>query len=137
MEIPPGEIIDRITILQIKMEQITDEQKLGHVYADLLQSLGVLDCLRCQVTELKWDQLSPLMNELRGLNQQIWDIENNIRRLEKIQDFGEEFIQTARSVYFTNDKRANIKKQINKLFDSDIQEEKSYEEYMNESQNNG
>ena len=129
IEVPPGELADRITILQIKMEEIKDDEKLVHVNADLNQSLAVLDILRRSVGGLVWDQLEPFMEELRELNKRIWDIEDNIRMLERVQDFGQEFVQTARSVYFTNDKRANVKRQINELFNSDIREEKSYTEY--------
>jgi hypothetical protein len=130
INVPPGELCDRITILQIKMDRITDEQKLAHVHTDLMQSLAVLEVLHCQTDEAHWDQLVPLIAKLRELNQRIWDIEDNIRRLEKLRDFGGGFIQTARSVYYTNDKRANVKRQINDLFESDIKEEKSYTDYL-------
>jgi len=129
IEVPPGELADRITILQIKMEEIKDDVKLQHISADLNQSMAVLDTLRRSVGGPIWDRLEPLMEELRELNKRIWDIEDNIRMLEKMHNFGQEFVQTARSVYFTNDKRANVKKQINELFDSDIREEKSYTDY--------
>jgi hypothetical protein len=129
IEVPPGELVDKITILQIKMEEIKDDVKLKHITADLNQSMVVLDALRRSVGGPIWDRLEPLMEELRELNKRIWDIEDNIRMLERMHSFGQEFVQTARSVYFTNDKRANVKKQINELFNSDIREEKSYTDY--------
>lgn len=129
INVPPGELVDRITILQIKVDQINDEDKLKHVVADLYQSQAVLEALHATTDGYTWDKLVLLQGQLRLLNQKIWDIEDNIRRLEKIKDFGDEFIQTARSVYYTNDERAAVKKQINELFQSDISEEKSYANY--------
>lgn len=127
--VAPGELVDRITILQVKMEEIKDDEKLKHIVADLNQQLVVLEDLRYEVGGPIWDRLEPLMEELRELNKRIWDIEDNIRGLERMHNFGPEFVETARSVYFTNDKRANVKKQINELFNSDIREEKSYTDY--------
>lgn len=137
IEVPIGELADRISILQIKMEKIHQEEKLKHVSLDLSQLLGVLYnlrvakfCSRCnKIQSGAWDQLTQLAGELRSLNLKIWDIEDKIRSLEKSQDFGPEFIATARAVYFTNDERAAVKKKINDLFGSDISEEKSYTNY--------
>jgi len=130
IEVPIGELADRISILQIKMEKIHQEEKLKHVSLDLSQLLGVLYNLRCnKIQSGAWDQLTQLAGELRSLNLKIWDIEDKIRSLEKSQDFGPEFIATARAVYFTNDERAAVKKKINDLFGSDISEEKSYTNY--------
>jgi len=130
MQVHIGELADRISILQIKMEKIHQEEKLKHVSLDLSQLLGVLYNLRCnKIQSGAWDQLTQLAGELRSLNLKIWDIEDKIRSLEKSQDFGPEFIATARAVYFTNDERAAVKKKINDLFGSDISEEKSYTNY--------
>ena len=133
IEVPPGELIDKLTIVQIKTDKIKDREKLKSVRADLLQLTKVADklhnwCIGNNQHD-KWDKLTPLAASLRELNGKIWDIEDKIRALEKNNDFGDEFIETARSVYFTNDARARVKKQINELFDSDIKEEKSYTDY--------
>jgi hypothetical protein len=74
-------------------------------------------------------QLDKLALRLKETNEQIWDIEDRIRDLERDQDFSEDFIETARSVYYTNDQRAELKREISALFNSDIAEEKSYSEY--------
>lgn len=129
INVPPGELADRITILQIKSDRIKDEQKLKHICTDLLQSETVLEALHTTTTQQVWDKFVALKGRLRELNEEIWDIEDNIRRLEKEKDFGDEFVRTARLVYYTNDSRAAVKKQINELFQSDISEEKSYTDY--------
>jgi hypothetical protein len=133
IDIPPGELVDRLTIIQIKANKIKDPSKISHIMEDLRQLTEVLDKLAkwCEGNKQtsKWHALTPLTVNLRHLNSEIWDIEDKIRALEKAKDFGEEFIQTARSVYFTNDKRAEVKRQINDLFNSDIREEKSYTDY--------
>lgn len=133
IEIPPGELVDRLTIIQIKANKIKDPAKISSIMADLRQLTGVLDKLAkwCERNKQidKWNALTPLTVNLRHLNSEIWDIEDKIRALEKVKDFGDEFVQTARSVYFTNDKRAEVKRQINELFNSAIKEEKSYTDY--------
>jgi len=130
IDIPPGELADRLTIIQIKSNKIKDPAKMLSIMADLRQLTDVMDelCNWCTRHD-QWKALTPLTVELRKLNTEIWDIEDKIRALEKVKDFGDEFIQTARSVYFTNDKRAEVKRQINELFNSDIKEEKSYTDY--------
>ena len=76
------------------------------------------------------DKAHPLYRELYHINSQLWDIEDRIRDLERVKDFGDEFIQTARSVYFINDKRSEVKRAINELTGSNLTEEKSYEKYQ-------
>jgi peptidoglycan hydrolase CwlO-like protein len=120
-EISYGELIDKITILGIKTEKITDEKKLKNVYRELAS-------LQESCNELigNREDVSYLQKILRKINEMLWDIEDKIRIKERLQEFDDEFIELARSVYITNDKRCAIKKQIDILLDSHITEEKSY-----------
>ena len=124
IEIAPGELIDKITILQIKSARMTDSQKLKNVRVEL-------DCLtRSRDEAISGDrQLDALTTQLKEVNEKLWDIEDNIRRCEQQRDFGDTFIELARSVYQSNDRRAAIKKQINLLLGSHLVEEKEYVEY--------
>ena len=119
IEIPAsiGEVFDKITILEIKQENIIDSTKLANVSKEL-------SLLRDRVKDIHVDSL--LLNQLREVNQQLWHIEDHIRVLENNQNFGKEFIELARSVYITNDQRASLKKQINLMAGSELIEEKSY-----------
>ena len=119
-----GEIMDKITILEIKAERILDAEKLTNVTAEL-------DTLRPLVTHdaLNTASIKALVAELKDINEALWDIEDNIREREYAKDFGEAFIALARAVYVTNDKRAEVKKQINLATGSTLIEEKSYEDY--------
>ncbi|MDX1756777.1 MAG: DUF6165 family protein [Marinobacter sp.] len=119
-----GEVLDKITILEIKSERIADEAKVKNV--------------RLELDELSrtWDQAVPdqsaiaeLRQQLKAVNEQLWEIEDDIRDQEAAQDFGDRFIELARSVYFTNDKRAALKKDINLALGSRFVEEKSYQDY--------
>ena len=118
-----GELIDKYTILLIKQEFIKDSNKLKKVEDEI-------NVLKSFVKELihKYD-IQELMNNLKNINQELWNIEDNIRLKEKAQLFNKEFIELARSVYFTNDKRAEIKNNINEKTNSSIFEVKSYEKY--------
>mgnify|MGYP003692101491 FL=1 len=119
-----GEIMDKITILEIKAERILDTEKLANVTAEL-------DTLRPLVTHdaLNTASIKALVAELKDINEALWDIEDDIREREYAKDFGEAFIALARAVYVTNDKRAEVKKQINLATGSTLIEEKSYEDY--------
>lgn len=119
-----GEIMDKITILEIKAERILDAAKLANVTAEL-------DTLRPLVTHdaLNTASIKALVAELKDINEALWDIEDDIREREYAKDFGEAFIALARAVYVTNDKRAEVKKQINLATGSTLIEEKSYEDY--------
>lgn len=119
-----GELIDKITILEIKSEQITDPAKLVNIRKELDLLRSVRQSAVPQTTEL-----TDLTNALKQVNQRIWDIEDAIRDLERDKSFGEEFIAVARSVYRTNDERAKIKRQINEAVGSELTEEKSYAAY--------
>lgn len=118
IEVSIGEIIDKWTILSIKKELINDESKLKNVTNEFEYLDGVVQ------TILKTEE--PLVGQLTNVNKILWNIENNKRECEKTQDFGENFIYLARSVYIMNDKRADIKKQINIKYGSGFIEEKSY-----------
>ena len=120
-----GELIDKITILQIKKDKIADLEKVKKVSYELKLLENSLNSFKTSKTEVFRD----LMNELKMINQKLWAIEDDIRLLEKNKIFKSEFIELARSVYITNDERFDIKNKINKLFSSDVEEVKSYEEY--------
>jgi 3-methyladenine DNA glycosylase/8-oxoguanine DNA glycosylase len=124
IEIGPGELIDRITILEIKLEKICDEAKLVNIRHEYELSIGALRKEIAQTAEL--DRLTV---ELKAVNAELWQIEDDIRTQERANTFGEIFVALARSVYRTNDRRAAIKRKINDLFESKIVEEKSYEAY--------
>jgi len=121
IEISNGEILDKLSILEIKFSNITDMSKLENVGKERLLLLHARDKIPNFPSEL-YDQL-------KTVNKEIWDIEDKIRIKEKNKKFDSEFIQLARSVYIKNDERAVIKKQININTNSDIVEEKSYEKY--------
>jgi len=119
-----GEILDKITILQIKSERIADAGKRANVQneLDVLQPL-------VQGDVFKTADMQALVAELKSINEALWDIEDDIREKEAAKSFDAEFIRLARAVYVTNDKRADVKKQINLATGSDLVEEKSYESY--------
>lgn len=112
-EISKGELIDKITILEIKSERIGDPDKLKNVRTEL-------DALRC----LEFP--TPTKLELKTINQRLWDVEDSLRIHEKNGDFGPVFIEKARSVYTLNDERSRLKREINVCHGSEIIEEKSY-----------
>ena len=119
-----GEVLDKITILQIKLAHISDAAKRANIRNEL-------DALLPLVTgdAFTTDQMQALMAELKSVNEALWDIEDDIREKEAAESFDAEFIRLARAVYVTNDKRAEIKKQINLVTGSALIEEKSYEAY--------
>ena len=124
IEVGPGELIDKITILRIKSERMSDAAKLVNVRHEL----DVLERARNEnLTESV--ELKRLEAELKSVNEALWDIEDDIRQCEADKDFGDKFVELARAVYKTNDKRAAIKKEINLLTGSAIVEEKSYTEF--------
>ena len=124
VEIAPGELIDKITILEIKLERISNPAKLENVRKEWLALTEVRD------TTIKVsDQLRLLSDELKTINEMLWKIEDDIRDCEQNREFGENFITLARSVYKTNDERAQIKRRINLLLGSKLVEEKSYTAY--------
>ena len=119
-----GELLDKITILQIKLENLTSQVSLSNVARELKQLQSIFSKY-CPET-IKTKQLEV---ELKRINQQLWDIEDKIRDKERNKSFDAEFIQIARSVYIINDERSRIKRRINETFGSDLTEEKSYSKY--------
>jgi Flp pilus assembly protein TadD len=116
-----GELIDKITILEIKASRVADESKLRNIHTELAE------LLETQKREgVVHQRLEALKNDLAAVNAKLWDIEDDIRVCEKTGDFGERFVALARAVYKTNDRRAALKREINLLFNSAIVEEKSY-----------
>jgi hypothetical protein len=119
-----GELIDKITILEIKAERIGDAQKLANVRTelDLLNSTWAADPLAAT-------DISAERTKLKNVNEALWDIEDHIRVKEKAREFDLEFVELARAVYFRNDDRAAYKREINEKLGSTLVEEKSYENY--------
>lgn len=120
-----GEVVDKITILNIKIEKIKDKTKLKH----LRNEKAILDDKLKSIDVNEQEKFENLFNQLYEINLLLWDIEDDIRIYEKNKNFNQEFIDLARSVYITNDKRFEIKDKINQLFNSSIREVKSYEKY--------
>tara|TARA_B100002019_G_scaffold285671_1_gene294998 strand:+ start:4573 stop:4962 length:390 start_codon:yes stop_codon:yes gene_type:complete len=120
-----GELVDKITILEIKANKISDSKKLKNINNELEALLLVLIKINKDEKIFK-----DLYSDLKKVNQELWEIEDKIRNLEKNKVFNEEFIEVARSVYIKNDKRFDLKNKINDLFDSEYKEEKSYEDYQ-------
>ena len=119
-----GELIDKITILQLKMKFIKNKKQLNNV-SNELETLKPL----LKENNLETPKINGLFAELYEINLKLWKIEDKIREKERQSDFKDEFISLAISVYFTNDKRAEIKKKINLISGSKLIEEKSYEKY--------
>ncbi len=121
IEVSNGEIIDRLIIVQIKLERIADPLKLEN----LRKELKILE----KAAEGIIMYSDPLYKELYRVNSDLWDIEDHIRDLERKKDFGADFIETARAVYFKNDIRSEVKRKINLATRSVITEEKLYKKY--------
>ena len=121
-EISAGELIDKITILEIKKEKITNKDKLIEIEKELL---SLDDTMKKFIPDNS--QISKFKNNLKDINLQLWDIEDGKRSAEKNKEFGKEFIELARNVYKFNDERAKIKLAINNALGSNIKEVKSYE----------
>ena len=119
-----GELLDKISILEIKNKKILNESKILNIKKELNGLNKVLDELNINLSES-----NSLYNKLYKINLTLWEIEDSIRVLEKNEDFGDKFIELARAVYKTNDQRFEVKNDINKLFNSEYVEEKSYEDY--------
>ena len=121
IEVSNGDIIDKLTIIQIKLERIKDKVKLDNLKKEY-------DELNSASSSIIGKE-DPLYIALYKVNCELWDIEDRIRDLERKKNFGETFINTARSVYFKNDRRSEIKSKINFQTASGFSEEKSYEKY--------
>ena len=118
-----GELVDKVSILMIKQKNISDQKKLNHV----TKELNVLKKTLAQYVEQ--EEIQTYLDKLNDINSKLWKIEDDIRECEKDKKFDQTFIELARSVYFTNDQRANVKSDINNNFGSELVEVKSYEEY--------
>ncbi|MBT4770151.1 MAG: hypothetical protein HOO00_06450 [Rhodospirillaceae bacterium] len=123
-EISPGELIDKITILAIKLERIEAEEKLKNVRIEH----QILSTARDAEIPAS-DEITSLSVELKAINEELWDIEDRIRDCERDKDFGPAFIDLARAVYKTNDRRSEVKRKINDFLGSNLVEEKSYAPY--------
>jgi prefoldin subunit 5 len=122
--VSPGEVLDKITILEIKSERMDDAEKVANVKREL------------ELLQASWRQhvdedetVGRIHAELKAINEELWEIEDDIRDKERAREFDDVFIALARSVYVTNDKRANAKKELNVYLGSEIVEEKSYQDY--------
>ena len=121
-----GELIDKITILEIKSARISDPAKLANVRKELELLDGTWQRDPAAATDI-----SDLWTQLRTVNERLWVVEDDLRILEKAQRFDAEFVRLARSVYFENDERARVKREINLRLGSTLVEEKSYQDYGN------
>ena len=124
VEIAPGELIDKITILEIKLARIKDAAKLQNVRAEWETLTRARDAAIAPSPEI-----AAATAALKRANEILWDVEDQIRDCERTKDFGPRFVTFARSVYVTNDERARLKRRINELLGSRLIEEKSYASY--------
>ncbi len=124
VEVSPGELIDKITILEIKLERIEDEDKLKNVKLEC----ETLTRARDEAIEAT-PKLEKLTADLKDSNERLWEIEDDIRQCEHDKDFGDRFVELARAVYVNNDQRSRLKREINELLGSHLIEEKSYAAY--------
>ena len=122
--VSPGEVLDKITILEIKSERMTDPAKVANVRAELA------------LLQETWNEnirdnetIQGLHAQLKEINETLWEIEDDIRDKERAKEFDDRFIELARAVYVTNDRRSQVKKELNLHLGSDIIEEKSYQDY--------
>ena len=125
VEVSNGELLDKLTILELKLSNIRDVQKLTNIQKEHDE----LNPLAGQLFDSYGEELKNLYKQLAEINSELWTIEDDIRECERNKDFGSDFVSLARAVYFTNDKRSEIKKSINLLTGSGFVEEKSYEDY--------
>ncbi len=121
IEVSNGEIIDKLTIIQIKLERIKDKSKIRNLRKEY-------DFLKAASSSI-FGEDDPLYKALYDINCDLWDIEDHIRSLERKKEFGDEFVSVARSVYIKNDRRSEIKREINLKTSSGLIEEKSYGKY--------
>mgnify|MGYP001251753809 FL=1 len=122
-EISLGELVDKLTILEIKLKKIVNKESLDIIKKEY-QILKGIDLKG--IDKVKYESL---FNKLKSINENLWEIENEKRLLEKNSDFGNKFIKVSRDVHFMNDKRAKVKREINRSFGSNIEEVKEYTKY--------
>jgi len=123
-EISPGELLDKISILEIKLEKIKDKNSQEKIKIEY----KILKKIQNSSIEMS-DKIKDLYRSVSDVNIKLWDIEDKLRICEKNKDFGKNFIELARGVYFNNDKRAKLKNEINEILKSNIREIKQYENY--------
>ena len=129
IEISNGELIDKLTILELKKIHVHDSNKLVNIDNELSHLMECFNILKIKAEREILKDLISLKNKLFNVNQKLWNIEDAIREKEATQEFDPQFIELARSVYIVNDERASIKKEINILTKSKLIEEKSYKKY--------
>jgi len=125
IEVSNGEILDKITILVIKSKMITDPVKLKNINNELDELKPFLDIVGYESNTT----VNSLVKELESVNEKLWNVEDKLRDKERSKQFDDEFIKLARDVYFTNDERSRIKKNLNEVTNSKLVEEKSYQKY--------
>lgn len=123
IQISWGELIDKITILEIKEQRLLAKESIVNVRNELAALMSVADCT------LARKDVAALKKELKSINETLWEVEDKIRAKEAAQSFDQEFIQLARSVYINNDRRGHLKRSINVLLNSALGEEKQYTSY--------
>jgi len=128
IEVSNGEIIDKLTILEIKLDQIKDQEKLVNIQKEYDYLKEIVDQIYTASDSVA-EELQVLHTDLLNVNKTLWNIEDFIREHERAENFGLDFVELARSVYYTNDDRSDVKKKINVLTGSLFVEEKSYEAY--------
>ena len=121
IEVSNGEIADKLTIIEIKLSKIRDEAKLANIRNEYVVVKEAMSTIM--------ETSHPLYRQLYEINSKLWEIEDHIRDLERARNFDDDFVQTARSIYFINDDRSEIKRKINEQTGSKLFEEKSYEDY--------
>ena len=124
-EISPGELLDKISILEIKLEKVKDEDSQKKIKNEY----NILKKIQNSSIEMS-DKIKDLYRSVSNVNIKLWDIEDKIRICEQNKDFGKNFIELARGVYFNNDKRAKLKNEINEILKSNIREIKQYVDYF-------
>lgn len=127
IEVSNGEILDKVSILEIKLERITDVQKLSNIQNEWDALQNAVKIITASAN--RKDKFHEAVKALRATNEALWDVEDALRLKEKERDFGDAFVTLAREVYVLNDQRAALKSSINNLTGSNLREEKSYEGY--------
>ena len=123
-EISPGELLDKISILEIKLEKVKDKNSLE----EIKKEYKILKEIQTSSIEMT-GKIKDLFQSVKNVNVKLWNIEDKLRICEKNKDFDKNFIELARSVYFANDERAELKSKINKILKSNIREIKQYDNY--------
>ena len=131
IEVSNGELLDKVSILRLKLQHITDDEKRKHALKEheelVVEMMNLTDSLPNKETEYDYLQL---FDKLMEVNSVLWSLEDRIRDKEKRNNFDQDFIEIARAIYFKNDERATIKRKINELTGSSFVEVKSYSEYQ-------